>query len=49
VTDDGVGIGDTTRRSGLANMRRRAERHGGTLTIEAARSQGTMLTWTAMT
>ena len=25
VRDDGVGIGDTTRRSGLANMRRRAE------------------------
>ena len=29
--DDGVGIGDSTRRSGLANLTRRAERRGGTL------------------
>lgn len=33
IVDDGVGIGDTHRRSGLANLRHRAEQHGGTLTL----------------
>jgi signal transduction histidine kinase len=53
VIDDGVGIGSTDRRSGLANLRRRAERHGGTLTVGAAPNsdptsprQGTWLRWT---
>jgi signal transduction histidine kinase len=30
VADDGVGIGESSRRSGLVNLRERAERHGGT-------------------
>jgi signal transduction histidine kinase len=46
VRDDGIGIGDTTRRSGLANMRRRAERHGGALSIEPNPPPGTRLVWT---
>ncbi|MDP9093352.1 MAG: GAF domain-containing protein [Actinomycetota bacterium] len=53
VIDDGVGIGSTDRRSGLANLRRRAEGHGGTLTVGAAPNsdlssprQGTSLRWT---
>ncbi len=45
VRDDGVGIGDATRRSGLANMRRRAEHHGGSLTVEPRRPTGTRLIW----
>ncbi|MBW0133797.1 GAF domain-containing protein [Pseudonocardia abyssalis] len=46
VRDDGVGVGDTGRCSGLANMRRRAERHGGTLTVTPGRPSGTRLCWT---
>ncbi len=45
VGDDGIGIGDTTRRSGLANMHRRAERCGGTLAIRPRAPSGTQLTW----
>jgi signal transduction histidine kinase len=45
VRDNGVGIGDTTRRSGLATMLRRAEQHGGSLAVEVNRSAGTRLTW----
>jgi signal transduction histidine kinase len=45
VTDDGVGMGDTTRRSGLANLRQRAERHGGGCTVEPADPTGTRLRW----
>lgn len=53
VTDDGVGIGDTQRRSGLANLRQRAEQHGGSLILSepaprqpALKSEGTHLRWT---
>jgi signal transduction histidine kinase len=57
VVDDGRGIGDTQRRSGLANLRRRAEQHGGCLTVTAAppgavtttataTNEGTHLRWT---
>lgn len=46
VIDDGVGLGDAGRRSGLANIRRRAEERSGTLTIEDA-APGTRITWTA--
>jgi signal transduction histidine kinase len=35
ITDDGVGMGDTERRSGLANLRERAECHGGSFTIRS--------------
>jgi signal transduction histidine kinase len=45
VCDDGIGIGDTSRNSGLANMRRRAEQHGGHLTVESCAPTGTRLIW----
>lgn len=47
ITDDGVGIGATTRSSGLGHMRRRAERHGGTCTFTTPTAGGTRLIWTA--
>jgi signal transduction histidine kinase len=47
VRDDGHGMGAATRRSGLANLRRRAERHDGTLTISGRRPNGTHLCWEA--
>jgi signal transduction histidine kinase len=47
VTDDGVGVGPITRLSGLANLRRRAEQHGGSFTIAAGERSGTELTWSA--
>jgi signal transduction histidine kinase len=47
VVDDGVGIGPTTRRSGLANLRARAERHRGTLTVLPHDPAGTRLSWSA--
>ena len=51
VTDDGVGIGEGSRWSGLANLRARAEHHGGTFTIGPIEEppnyrQGTLLRWT---
>jgi signal transduction histidine kinase len=45
VTDDGVGMGAVTRRSGLSNMRRRAEQRGGTLAVMAAEPRGTRIRW----
>ncbi|WP_186763205.1 sensor histidine kinase [Lentzea tibetensis] len=47
IVDDGRGIGTTTRANGLANMRRRAETHGGTLSVAAPEGGGTHLIWTA--
>jgi two-component system, NarL family, sensor histidine kinase DevS len=44
VTDNGVGIGESRRRSGLANLARRAERYGGSLTLPE--HEGTHLRWT---
>ena len=35
VTDNGVGMNDSTRSSGLANLRARAEARGGTMTVGA--------------
>ncbi|MEO9137753.1 MAG: GAF domain-containing protein [Jatrophihabitans sp.] len=55
VTDNGVGLGDTTRRSGLNNLRLRAEHHGGSFEItsplphpdlEKTPEGGTNLRWT---
>ncbi len=53
IIDDGVGTGDATRRSGLANLRERAEGHGGSLVLSSATSEqststreGTTLRWT---
>ena len=45
VADDGRGLGPTERRSGLANMRRRAEAHSGSLEITSAEPTGTTLCW----
>jgi signal transduction histidine kinase len=47
VIDNGVGPGDSERRSGLLNARRRAQDLGGAFTLEAARPRGTELRWTA--
>ncbi|MBA2559661.1 MAG: GAF domain-containing protein [Propionibacteriales bacterium] len=54
VTDDGVGIGDTPRRSGLQNLRKRAEQHCGRLVVTSPHPNpatpdqegGTSLRWT---
>ncbi len=53
VTDDGRGMGEAPRRSGLANLLRRAEQHGGSLTVAAgpppdgpSTRKGTHLRWT---
>jgi two-component system, NarL family, sensor histidine kinase DevS len=53
VIDDGAGMGNTDRRSGLDNLRHRAESYRGTLTISPAPSAhglstggGTHLQWT---
>jgi signal transduction histidine kinase len=46
VSDDGVGLGDITRRSGLDNLTRRALRHGGTSELGSCRTGGTELRWT---
>src|ERR1700722_3445303 len=47
ITDNGRGLGTSTRSSGLASMRRRAENNGGNLQITAPPGGGTRLTWTA--
>jgi signal transduction histidine kinase len=48
VIDDGCGIPkDNQRRSGLANMQRRAAEVGGDCTITAAPHGGTRVCWTA--
>ncbi|MEV8015857.1 GAF domain-containing protein [Streptomyces sp. NPDC086554] len=45
VTDNGVGIGASGRRSGLRNIAERAERLGGTLTLGSGPDGGTRLEW----
>jgi signal transduction histidine kinase len=45
VADDGGGMGEVTRSSGLANMRRRATHRGGTFTVEPREPSGTLLRW----
>ena len=47
VSDDGVGLGDEQRRSGLDNLRRRAEWHGGSISVTSNGSGGTTLSWKA--
>ena len=47
VTDNGRGLGAPARSSGLASMRHRAERNGGTFQVTAPATGGTRLTWTA--
>ena len=47
VSDDGVGLSDTQRRSGLANLRRRAVSRGGTFTVGSnPDGTGTRVEWT---
>ncbi len=52
ITDDGIGIGATSRRSGLDNIRHRAERRGGRLDVGPPFATspkswgGTRLLWT---
>jgi signal transduction histidine kinase len=46
VKDNGSGMRETVRRSGLANMQDRAEQHGGSLTVTAPDEKGTHLRWT---
>lgn len=53
LTDDGVGMGLTQRRSGLANLQHRAEQHGGALVVTSPvpglgrdEAGGTRLRWT---
>ncbi|MFF7560283.1 GAF domain-containing protein [Streptomyces pseudovenezuelae] len=45
VTDDGVGIAAGGRRSGLRNLAERAERYGGTLTVDRPETGGARLAW----
>lgn len=45
VSDDGRGIGDTARSSGLRNMRDRAEALGGSFAITSEPGAGTQLEW----
>lgn len=45
VTDDGKGISDTSRQSGLRNIRERAEQLGGTFDVTRGEARGTVVTW----
>lgn len=47
VTDDGVGVGEAEHTGGLANMRARAELHGGRLSVESPGTGGTRIVWRA--
>jgi signal transduction histidine kinase len=46
VADDGVGLGPSRRRSGLSNLRERAERLGGYLELERSGEGGLLVRWT---
>ncbi len=45
VRDDGVGMPETERRSGLANLAARARERGGTFAIETVQPHGTEVRW----
>lgn len=45
VRDNGVGVPDDPVESGLANMRHRAQAHGGRCTVEPAKPNGTVVEW----
>ncbi len=47
VSDDGRGISERTKRSGLMNMRYRAQNLHGTFSIDTPESGGTVLRWSA--
>jgi signal transduction histidine kinase len=46
VSDDGVGLAPTGRRSGLSNLRERAARRGGHLELDPSSEGGLLLRWT---
>jgi signal transduction histidine kinase len=46
VSDNGSGLGNNRRRSGLKNLGRRAEQRGGGLAIDQPEAGGTKLQWT---
>ena len=46
VTDDGVGVGATSRSSGTANLRARAQKWDGTFALAPGLTVGTTATWT---
>jgi signal transduction histidine kinase len=46
VADNGVGGVRHDERGGLANLRSRAERHGGTFTVTPDPAGGTVVRWT---
>ena len=48
VADDGVGVSPHSLQSGLANLRERAESHGGSLSLRARTPRGTVLMWEAL-
>jgi signal transduction histidine kinase len=45
ITDNGRGLGQTTRSSGLANLRQRALQLGGTFEVTSKPGAGTRLEW----
>jgi signal transduction histidine kinase len=45
VVDDGVGFGELDERGGLANLRQRAQRHGGEFSLRTAQPHGCVLRW----
>jgi signal transduction histidine kinase len=45
VVDNGSGLKDTSRRSGLGNLEKRAARLGGSMRVESAEGGGTALSW----
>ena len=50
ISDDGRGMGETTRRSGLSNLRNRAERRHGSMTVvDPPELGGTTVVWTVPT
>jgi len=46
VVDDGRGLGEDTRRSGLQNLASRAQQLGGRLEVDSAPGKGTAVAWT---
>jgi signal transduction histidine kinase len=49
VTDDGKGLAEGVLESGLGNMRRRAQKHGGTFVVQSEPGAGTTVTWAVPT
>lgn len=47
VSDNGTGIADARRRSGVANLSERAQRHGGQCIVRPGPAGGTQVSWTA--